>query len=283
MTLRGRGRAGGRRWFALPLALMLLAAVAACTAQPSSPDAAAETPAPFADCASVLAPPSAPESATTSPAAPGSATPAIPTSPGTEPSSPGKEPGQGPFKTPPPVGRDAEVALPLGGSGAPGAVLTTSAAGKAPSAAPASAGAASAGAALPDVALPCFTGGAPVRLADVRGPAVINLWASWCEPCRTELPVIQDLADRAAGRVTVLGVDVGDSREAAASFAAGRDVSIPTLYDRDRQLLGALGRVTLPVTVFVDAAGRTYVHPVPVDARSLAELVRTHTGVAVAP
>jgi cytochrome c biogenesis protein CcmG, thiol:disulfide interchange protein DsbE len=94
---------------------------------------------------------------------------------------------------------------------------------------------------------------------------------------------VQRLADRAQGRLHVLGVDVGDSREAAASFGSGRGVSIPTLYDRDRRLLAALGKVNLPVTVFVDSAGRAVVHPLPVDARQLSELVRTHTGVTVTP
>ena len=237
MTLGEPGTGPARRWSAVPLALLLL--VAACTSEPASPEAGGESPSPFAGCAAVLAPPSATASA-----------------PG------GKEPGQGPFKTPPPVGEDAEIAP------------TSSAS------APARAGSAST---LPDISLPCFTGGAPVRLAEVRGPAVLNLWASWCGPCRTELPVIQSLADRSQGRVHVIGVDTGDSREAAASFATGRDVTIPTLYDRDKQLLAALGRITLPITVFVDPAGRQYVHSTPVDARSLSELLREHTGVAVAP
>jgi cytochrome c biogenesis protein CcmG, thiol:disulfide interchange protein DsbE len=136
---------------------------------------------------------------------------------------------------------------------------------------------------LPDLSLPCFTGGQPVALTGVRGPAVINMWASWCGPCREELPVVQALADNAKGRLHVIGVDVGDSREAAASFGEARGVTVPTLYDRDRRLLAALGKVTLPVTVFVDTAGRGYVHPMPVGARELSALVRTHTGVTVTP
>ena len=137
---------------------------------------------------------------------------------------------------------------------------------------------------LPDLELPCFTGGAPVRLADLRGPAVINMWASWCEPCRAELPLMQGLADRAGDRVRVLGVDTGDARDAAAAFGAGKQVTMPTLYDRDKKLLSSLGRATLPVTVFVDSAGRDYVHPAPVtSAVELSELLRRHTGVAVTP
>jgi thiol-disulfide isomerase/thioredoxin len=134
---------------------------------------------------------------------------------------------------------------------------------------------------LPDLELPCFTGAQPVRLADLRGPAVINLWASWCEPCREELPAMQRLADATAGRLTVLGVNTGDGRDAAASFGAAKNVKMPTLYDREQKLASALGRVTLPVTVFLDASGKRHVEPLPVDVPRLAELVRTHAGVTV--
>ncbi|BFU41916.1 TlpA family protein disulfide reductase [Krasilnikovia sp. MM14-A1004] len=145
------------------------------------------------------------------------------------------------------------------------------------------AGGSGAGAALPDLELPCFTGGAPVRLAGLRGPAVVNLWASWCEPCRTELPAMQRLAAQSAGTLTVVGVDTGDDRDAAAGFATDKRVTMPTLYDRDRKLITALGRTTLPVTVFVDARGRSHVEPLPLTEESLAARVRDWTGVTVAP
>ena len=134
---------------------------------------------------------------------------------------------------------------------------------------------------LPDLELSCFTGGGAVKLTQLRGPAVINLWASWCEPCRTELPAMQQLADRAAGRLTVLGVDTGDDRDAAASFGADNRVSMPTLYDRDKKLIGKLGRTTLPVTIFLGADGSRHVEPLPLDEAKLDELVRTWTGVTV--
>jgi cytochrome c biogenesis protein CcmG, thiol:disulfide interchange protein DsbE len=136
---------------------------------------------------------------------------------------------------------------------------------------------------LPDLTLPCFTGGRPVRLTDLRGPAVINLWASWCEPCRAELPAMQRLADRAGDRLRVVGVDTGDGRDAAVSFGTDTGVTLPTLYDRDKALMNALGRTALPITVFLDPAGRTYVYnQVALDDAGLARLVREHTGVTVA-
>ncbi|MEV0899807.1 TlpA disulfide reductase family protein [Actinoplanes sp. NPDC049802] len=134
---------------------------------------------------------------------------------------------------------------------------------------------------IPDISLPCFTGDAPVRLRDVRGPAVINLWASWCLPCREELPVIQGLADRAQGRFTVVGVDVDGDRDAAARFAATRDVSFPTLHDPEKTLLDKLGLMTLPATVFIDADGGMYVHRAAMDVDQLIEQMKKHTGVTV--
>jgi thiol-disulfide isomerase/thioredoxin len=148
---------------------------------------------------------------------------------------------------------------------------------------PASAPATAAPADLPDLRLPCFTGGRPVALRDLRGPAVINIWGSWCGPCRRELPVMQGLADRAGDRLTVLGVDTGDGREAGASFATAAGVTMPTLFDQERKLINALAGTTLPITIFLDRSGRSYVHRLPLDAAGLAELVRTHAGVTVTP
>lgn len=146
----------------------------------------------------------------------------------------------------------------------------------------ASAGSPGAAPGLPDVTLTCFTGGAPVRVTDLRGPAVINLWGSWCAPCREELPLMQELADATTGRLRVLGVDTHDDRDAGASFAADHGVRMPTLFDRDQKLLVELGRANLPVTVFLDADGKRFDYVgKALDKPTLGALVRTHTGVTV--
>jgi cytochrome c biogenesis protein CcmG/thiol:disulfide interchange protein DsbE len=134
---------------------------------------------------------------------------------------------------------------------------------------------------LPDLRLPCFTGGKQVALTEIKGPAVINFWAAWCEPCRTELPVIQGLATREAGKLTVLGVDTGDSREAGASFAAAKQVTMPNLVDADKTLFYALSGQGLPMTVFVDQTGHRTVYRLPLTAKTLPDQVRQHTGVTV--
>jgi thiol-disulfide isomerase/thioredoxin len=137
---------------------------------------------------------------------------------------------------------------------------------------------------VPDLKLPCFTGGQQVALRTLRGPAVINLWASWCPPCREELPAMQRLADATAGRLHVIGVDSGDDRDAAAEFATDQKVTLPTLFDSERKLAGALGRPAIPITVFIDAVGKRHVYDqVPPDDAKLAALVRANTGVTVTP
>ncbi|KAB1906640.1 TlpA disulfide reductase family protein [Micromonospora sp. AMSO31t] len=134
---------------------------------------------------------------------------------------------------------------------------------------------------LPDLALSCFTGGAPVNVRDIRGPAVINVWASWCPPCRKELPAFQRLSERAGGRLQVIGVNSRDSRGGAQSIGEDFGVRFPMLVDQGDAFERALGRNAFPLTVLVDADGRirhTDSTGALDDAR-LAELVRTHLGV----
>lgn len=135
---------------------------------------------------------------------------------------------------------------------------------------------------ISDMSLPCFTGGTEVRLRDLRGPAVINLWGSWCGPCREELPVFQGLADRADGRFTVIGVDTRDTRERGADFATDRSVTFPTLFDQEMRFAGELGVTMLPATVFINADGGMYVHRNAMDVDQLIEQVRKQFGVTVA-
>lgn len=136
---------------------------------------------------------------------------------------------------------------------------------------------------VPDVALPCFTGTDTVSLARAFGkPTIVNFWASWCAPCREELPAFQRYADQVArdtpGEVLVVGVVTGDRREAAASLATDLNLSFPALYDADRTLTRQLGRSALPLTLFFDAQGRL-VHlyqAAPLTDRTLRQLVATH-------
>ncbi|MEV4815483.1 TlpA family protein disulfide reductase [Micromonospora tulbaghiae] len=136
---------------------------------------------------------------------------------------------------------------------------------------------------LPDLTLNCFTGGTPVSLRDVKGPAVINVWASWCPPCRKELPAFQRLSERADGRFQVIGVNSRDSRGGAQSIGEDYGVDFPMLLDQGDAFQRALGRNAFPLTVLVGADGRirhTDATGALDDAR-LAALLQRHLGVRV--
>ncbi|TCC58045.1 TlpA family protein disulfide reductase [Kribbella pittospori] len=115
---------------------------------------------------------------------------------------------------------------------------------------------------LPDVSLPCLGSGPDIRLADLRGPLVINVWAQWCTPCREEAPYLSDLARRATGKVQLLGIDYDDPRaELAVKFAADHQLSYPHLVDADKHLRGPFKIGGPPISVFVDSDGAiAYVH-----------------------
>lgn len=125
-------------------------------------------------------------------------------------------------------------------------------------AAPGDAGAAgAAGDRLPGLVLPCFVDGPAVDLARLTGqPTIVNLWATWCEPCREEMPLLAALHDDPSAGVRVLGVDTKDSRASAAGFLASIGVTYPQVVDEDGALLGGLNVVGLPVTLALDEDGR---------------------------
>lgn len=90
---------------------------------------------------------------------------------------------------------------------------------------------------------------------------VVNLWASWCDPCRREAPELRSLAEDESGRgVDMVGLNVRDSREAAVSFAADFGLTYPMVPDTDRGLQLALAQFvpasSVPSTVVIDRRGR---------------------------
>ncbi len=109
---------------------------------------------------------------------------------------------------------------------------------------------------LPDAVLPCLGGGRPVRLAGLRGrPMIINVWASWCGPCRTEAPFLAEMA-RSGSDLLVLGVNHADDDPAGAiSFARDAAWTYPEIQDQDLVLRRDLQVTALPVTFFVRADG----------------------------
>jgi len=87
-------------------------------------------------------------------------------------------------------------------------------------------------------------------------PVVVNFFASWCVPCREELPLLERVSRREAGTVAFVGVDVNDSRSKAAALLEATGVTFPAGYDPDRAVATGYRLRGMPTTVFVDAGGR---------------------------
>ena len=101
--------------------------------------------------------------------------------------------------------------------------------------------------------------GRELALSDLRGkPVVMNFWASWCVPCRVEMPILEDAAQRYRGRVHFLGVNALDRPALAREFARKLGVTFPSVVDEDGVVLAKYRVVGLPTTVFVTRSGRLF-------------------------
>jgi thiol-disulfide isomerase/thioredoxin len=111
---------------------------------------------------------------------------------------------------------------------------------------------------LPDIVLPKLYDGGNVRLSEISGrPTVINAWATWCAPCRRELPLLGRAAREYQGRVDFLGVDVADDKDAALAMVKSTGATFPHVVDLESKTRVSLAYTGgLPTTVFVDAQGR---------------------------
>lgn len=108
----------------------------------------------------------------------------------------------------------------------------------------------------PDFTLNTLDGGA-ITLSDLRGQAVlVNFWASWCPPCRAEMPAIQRVYERYRDQgFTVLAVDLQESDRQVAAFSSSLGLTFPILMDRDGSVFNRYQVKALPSTFFVDRQG----------------------------
>lgn len=105
--------------------------------------------------------------------------------------------------------------------------------------------------------------GANLKLSELRGEVVlINFWASWCGPCRQEMPVLSELHDKYKDMgFTVLGVNVEENSAAARKLLRDMPVSFPVLFDNDSTVSKKYDVVAMPSTVLVDRDGNVrYLH-----------------------
>jgi thiol-disulfide isomerase/thioredoxin len=102
------------------------------------------------------------------------------------------------------------------------------------------------------------TTGKTWRLDELKGRAVlINFWASWCEPCRAEMPTLQQIADLyGPDKLVVLALNFKEHPNRAIQFAAMTGLSLPVLLDPQGQNAEAWGVKVFPTTVLIDRQGR---------------------------
>ncbi|MEA2330710.1 MAG: cytochrome c biosis protein CcmG, thiol:disulfide interchange protein DsbE [Thermoleophilaceae bacterium] len=131
--------------------------------------------------------------------------------------------------------------------------------------------------AAPAVELPALEGGARQTLADYRGQVVVlNFWASWCDPCREESPLLQRWHERIANQdAVVLGVDVQDVDDDARKFIDEYRLTFPMLRDGSGDTRESFGILSLPETFVIDRQGRiAAVRRGPVDDQFMREQVQ---------
>ena len=110
----------------------------------------------------------------------------------------------------------------------------------------------------PVSALPWLQRQGSGSLADYKGKVVVlNVWASWCDPCREEVPLLQKTHDAIAAKGgVVLGLDTQDASNAAIDFLKERKATFPSLRDRDRSYGREFGVTGYPETFLIDRKGR---------------------------
>lgn len=107
-----------------------------------------------------------------------------------------------------------------------------------------------------EVVAECLDSSPGVNIAAIKGPAIINVWGSWCDPCKEELPYFSEYFQTKDPQVQLIGVDVEEKRiEDGRMFARTHGIMWPNLYDDDGSTRKYFG-MGVPVTWFIDADGK---------------------------
>ena len=111
------------------------------------------------------------------------------------------------------------------------------------------------GSPVQDFELPILTGGSQ-RLSALKGkPVVINFWASWCAPCKEEMPLLDRLSQNHSGDLAVLGVNYAETPEVVQEFVQESGISFPILLDETGRVSDLYYVRNYPTTFFIDADG----------------------------
>lgn len=112
------------------------------------------------------------------------------------------------------------------------------------------------GGSLPDVEITELGGTETISLADIDGPAVINLWATWCPPCRAEIPEFEGVYQRRSDEVRFIGISVDLNEPSAIEFIADVGATYEQFHDPTGLVQTELNATAMPVTVVIGADGK---------------------------
>ncbi|MCO6449256.1 MAG: TlpA family protein disulfide reductase [Caldilineales bacterium] len=116
-----------------------------------------------------------------------------------------------------------------------------------------------AGSMAPDFAIH-LTDGTTTHLSDYRGrPVLLNFWATWCPPCRLEMPDLEAAYKQYGDDLVVLGIDAGEAHESVATFQKEMGISLPLVIDPRQEVMAAYKTNSLPSSFFIDRNGRVRV------------------------
>jgi thiol-disulfide isomerase/thioredoxin len=123
-----------------------------------------------------------------------------------------------------------------------------------------------------DTLLNCLTGTEKISVESLRGPLILNVWGSWCGPCKQEMPYFVEFNDQAKGKVKLLGIAVEEAKaQDAKDFIISNGMTWPNLYDAKGITRANFG-MGVPLTWFIDKAGTVVYKHVGV-INSTAELI----------
>ena len=104
--------------------------------------------------------------------------------------------------------------------------------------------------------LECLGGGEGIAVDAIRGPAIVNVWGTWCAPCRKELPHFAEFLTQYSDRVSVLGIAVEEkNQENVRKFIRTRGITWPIIYDADGSTKKKFG-MGVPVTWLINKSGK---------------------------
>ncbi len=120
-----------------------------------------------------------------------------------------------------------------------------------------------------------LSGEGQLSLEELRGkPILLNFWASWCDPCKEEAPMLREAHQRYGDEVVFVGVDIRDARSDAVRFAEKHQLDYVHVRDEDGTISDSFGLTGQPETFFIDEEGEILEHvPGPLFRDSLFQLL----------